>query len=56
MQRDRVEAINFALQAIIEVLKTFELNLSAKNIDGIAFPIIVDCRSGKEYAIKKEGK
>lgn len=53
---DRENEINFALNMIIETLKTFELSMGGRHKNGITYPIIIDSRNGKEYAIKKEGK
>lgn len=52
----RENEINFALNLITETLNTFQLAIGAKYKDGITFPIIIDGKDGKEYAIKKEGK
>lgn len=52
----RESEINFALDFIISILNTFHLAIGAKSKNGITFPIIIDGKTGKEYAIKKEGK
>lgn len=52
----REREINFALNFIIETLNTFQLAIGAKHKDGITFPIIIDGKDGKEYAIRKDGE
>lgn len=53
---EREREINFALNFIIETLNTFQLAIGAKHKDGITYPIIIDGKDGKEYAVKKDGE
>lgn len=46
------EQINFAANAIVEILKTFELTLSAEIQGDAAYPILID-KNGTKYYFKK---